>query len=318
MKKYFKIITLATLVVSLGSCLKDKNYDNGLTGLDLSNAPKVIELAVANSLSTSKKLDLLFLNELVDVAIVTVRLASKDPATENITVLLDTIGTEAKIIAEGDSNFNRQPSLFTMPATGLTVTIPKGAREASLTVKTNASKFDPASVYGINFKLKAVNNPGYVLSGNFNEFYTTVGAKNAYQATYNVVSGGRYNFNGVSSVSYVYPQDPTLIAGYTNFNATGPTKDVVTVDADRCSIGIVNLGGGTFQYRYIVTIPPGSTGIVDLKPTMQYSPTFLAQTSQRDLQHATYNHSTKTFKFGLIYNNNGGSFRIHDEVLTRQ
>ena len=172
------------LVIFLSSCLKDKNYDEGKTGIDLSNVPKVIELGILASADRTQSIGLNFIDQVVDAALVTVRLAANEPASEDITVVLDTTGTQATIVAKGDSNFNRLPSLFTYPSTGLSVTIPKGKREGQLLVKTNASKFNPSARYGINFKLKSVDKPGYVLSGNFNEFYTTLGAKNAYDGIY--------------------------------------------------------------------------------------------------------------------------------------
>ncbi len=184
MKKYIQILSLAIVAVSFASCLKDKNFDERKTGHDLTGVPKVIEVGVAYSTANSQTIGLNFVDVTVDVAIVTVRLAANDPATEDITVTLDTVGTQARAVLENDSNFNRLPRLFTYPAGGLSIIIPKGKREANLIIKTNASKFDPSSSYGILFTLKAVDKPGYVLSGNFNQYYTVLGAKNPYDGLY--------------------------------------------------------------------------------------------------------------------------------------
>jgi Domain of unknown function (DUF1735) len=184
MKNILKITFVAFIVFGLASCLKDKDYDNDVVGLNLANAPKVIELAFASSTSKEQTIGLNFVDASVDAALVTVRLAAAEPASEDITVLLDTTGTGALVQSKGDSSFNRLPSLYTLPSTGLSVTIPKGKREGELIVKTNASKFNPSAVYGINFKLKSVTQSGYVLSGNFNTFYTKLGAKNDYDGVY--------------------------------------------------------------------------------------------------------------------------------------
>jgi len=184
MKNILKFSLLAVIIFGLVSCLKDKDFDNNVVGLNLDNAPKVIEVGIASSTAKEKTIGLDFIDQLVDVSIVTVRLAAAEPASEDITVLLDTTGTEAISLAKGDTNFNKLPRLYTLPATGLSVTIPKGKREADLIVKLNASKFNPSARYGINFKLKSVNKAGYVLSANFNEFYTALGAKNAYDGVY--------------------------------------------------------------------------------------------------------------------------------------
>jgi hypothetical protein len=184
MNKINKLIALSALVfLSLTSCLKDKDYDDTKVGLDLSNAPKIIELGFSSSQSKSQVIGLDFVDATINVEIVNVRLAATDPAPEDIVVQLDTTGTEAKVQSLGDSNFNRLPSLYTL-TTGLAVTIPKGKREATLVVKTNASKFNPSAKYGINFKLKSVSGSGYTLSNNFNTFYTVLGAKNSYDGVY--------------------------------------------------------------------------------------------------------------------------------------
>jgi hypothetical protein len=205
MKNILKIVLAACIISGISSCLKDKDYDNDVVGLNLANAPKVIELAFAQSTAKTQTLGLDFVDANTDVALVTVRLAAAEPAAEDIIVTLDTVGTQARTILEGDSNFNRLPRLYTLSTGGFSVTIPKGQREANLVVKTNASKFDPSSTYGIYLKLKAVDKAGYVLSGNFNEFYTRLGAKNQYDGIYSceftnyhptlnpTYTGGTYN-----------------------------------------------------------------------------------------------------------------------------
>jgi hypothetical protein len=169
--------------------------------------------------------------------------------------------------------------------------------------------------------ITAVSNSSYGISRDYKSMIAYFIIKNAYAGTYNVVSGGRYNCTG-PTVNWTYPQNPTTVSNYASFTSVGSTKEVETIDANKCRIGIVNLGGGTFLYNYEVTIPPGSTGIVDLKPTLVFSANFMAQTSARNLQHFTYNHDTKTFTFGMDYNNNpvpaSGNVRIDYEVLTKQ
>ncbi len=257
MKNILKYALIAVVTLGLSSCLKDEQFDNDAVGLDLSDAPKVIELGIASKTDRTQTLGLDFVDVMADVTVVTVRLAASEPAAEDITVTLDTTGTYSRTVAEGDSSFNRLPNLYTLPAGGFTVKIPKGQKEGTLVVKTNASKFDPSSAYGILFRLKSVDKPGYVLSGNFNEFYTVLGAKNQYDGIYRCeftnyhptlnpgYTGGTYNVkmitSGPNSVKIFMDlfgsfANPAILSGaLTAFGAQepeytiNPTTNVVTV-----------------------------------------------------------------------------------------
>lgn len=202
MKKFIKSLFALSLIVGLGSCLKDKNFDEGKTGHDITGSSKIIELAIADNLEHSQALAVDFKNENMNVTFLTVRLASTDPAPEDIKVTVDTSNTAAQLAAFNAANganvIKLPQAFFTIPG-GLTVTIPKGAREAKLMVLTNPINYDPSTTYGLAFRLVSVDKPGYILSANFNEWVTTIGAKNAYDGIYSVVSGfvQRYTAPGV-------------------------------------------------------------------------------------------------------------------------
>lgn len=234
MKKFFKSLFAISLVVGLGSCLKDKNYDDGKTGHDITGSSKIIELAIADNLEHDQSLAVDFKNENMNVAFLTVRLASTDPAPEDIKVTVDTSTTAAQLAAfnaKNGSNVIKLPqAFFTIPG-GLTVTIPKGAREAKLMVLTNPINYDPSTVYALAFRLVSVDKPGYVLSGNFNAWVTTIGAKNAYDGVYSVVSGfvQRYTAPGVPEVgvlngSLAGNADVFLITTGANYNNIPPSS----------------------------------------------------------------------------------------------
>ncbi|MCY7292939.1 MAG: DUF1735 domain-containing protein, partial [Ferruginibacter sp.] len=76
-------------------------------------------------------------------------------------------------------------SFYTFP-NGLVVTIPKGSREASLLIRTNAIQFNTSTTYALYFKIGAIDKPGYVASGNFGTYFTQTGAKNKYDGKYTV------------------------------------------------------------------------------------------------------------------------------------
>jgi Domain of unknown function (DUF1735) len=309
MIKINKLLVPASLaILSLTSCLKDKEYVNQQVGLDVSQSPKVVQIleapstdVVVNVSATPLVANLLTITAGADVK-------------QDVTV---TLALDNGAIAPADV---LPAAEYVLPAT-LTVTIPKGKNSASLPITLKNTQNLLGTAYELGFRITAVSNSEYSISNGYKSTIAYFIVKNAYAGTYNVVAGGRYNCTG-PTVNWIFPQDPTAVSNYASFVSVGSTKEVETIDANKCRIGIVNLGGGTFLYNYEVTIPPGSTGIVDLKPTLVFSANFMAQTSARNLQHFTYNHDTKTFTFGMDYNNNAvpasGNVRIDYEVLTKQ
>lgn len=304
--KFFAISALG--ILSLTSCLKDKDYFNNKVGLDTNNSPKVVQILEAPSkdvvlnVSTSP-----LVGELLTIT-------TGANLTEDVTV---TLVMDNSAIAPADV----LPAVeYTLPAS-LAVTIPKGKNSATLPITIKNSQGLLGTAYQLGFKITGVSNPNFNISRDYKSVTANFIIKNAYAGTYSVTAGGRYNMSG-PTVNWTYPQNPTTVSNFLSFASVGSTKDVATIDANRCEIGIVNLGGGTFNFRYIVTIPPGSSGIVDLKPTLAFSPSFLSGTSNRNVQVFTYDHNTKTFTIGMDYNNNAtpssGFVRIDYEVLVKQ
>src|SRR5688572_32792387 len=125
MKKFLGITLASLFMLSMTSCLKDKGYDDHLTGHDLSDVPQIIEIAFANEVTHQKTIGLDYVDEPVNVTTVYVRLAAGKPATEDITVTLDSTGGLAKIqAAGGDSVLNA--NYYTSSEPDYKVTIPKG------------------------------------------------------------------------------------------------------------------------------------------------------------------------------------------------
>jgi hypothetical protein len=187
MKKYFKILAFPSLIIFLGSCLKDKNFDEGRTGLDVSKAEKIIELAQAFDGAHGRTVGLAYVDQIVNPEFLTVRLAANEPASEDIKVTIDTAGTQAYITAYNTANglaVEKLPNSFYTVPNGLVITIPKGSREASLKIRTNAIQYNTSTTYALYFSIASVDKPGYVVSGNFNKYFTQVSAKNKYDGVY--------------------------------------------------------------------------------------------------------------------------------------
>lgn len=190
MYKYLKVLFALTIVIGLVSCLKDKNYDDRITGHDLSGAGKIIELGIINSSVHDRSIAADFKDTTMVITFLTVRLAANEVASEDIAVTIDTSGTRAQLqaynTATGKSVVPFPTSKYTIEGNSLVVVIPKGSREGYLKIKTNPINFDPSSTYGIGFKIASVDKPGYSISGNFGSFITTIGAKNKYDGVYQV------------------------------------------------------------------------------------------------------------------------------------
>ncbi|MES2779943.1 MAG: DUF1735 domain-containing protein [Bacteroidota bacterium] len=191
MNKFIKMLFAGLFIVSLVSCLKDKEYEDGLIGHDLTGVPKVIELAVNFDPSHSRSLALDFKDSSLALAVLTVRLAAAEVAQEDITVTIDTSTSVALINAYNTENGTavvRMPqSLFTIEG-GLSVVIPKGQRETSVKIRTNAIAFDPSTTYGLAFRIASVTPAGYTISQNYGTYVTTIGAKNKYDGVYTMNS----------------------------------------------------------------------------------------------------------------------------------
>jgi hypothetical protein len=264
MKKYFKIVALAALVVTLGSCLKDKKYDEGLTGLNLANAPKVIELAQAYSSARGRTVGLAYVDQTINAEFVTVRLAATNPAAEDIKVTLDTTGAYAYIQAYNATNslaIEKLPnSFFTFP-NGLTVTIPAGSREGSLLIRTNAIAYNTSTTYALFFKIASVANAGYVASGNFNEYFTQVGAKNKYDGVYKVTG----SFVDLTNATFTgnYPREYSLVTTGAN---TVDVKQIINGSLDPGYLFLAGTGGSFFgSFGLSIIFDPVTDNVLEIR-----------------------------------------------------
>jgi len=191
MNKFINVLLAAGFVMSLGSCLKDKKYNDGLIGNDIDGAgvPKVIELGIINNAAHNRSVAVDFKDAIVEVPFLTVRLAAREVASEDITVTIDTSFTAALLLGYDTTNKKttaRLPTSLFSYVGSLKVVILKGTRETVLKIKTNAFNYDPSTTYGLGFKIGSVDKPGYIISENFGTYVTTIGAKNKYDGEYSL------------------------------------------------------------------------------------------------------------------------------------
>jgi hypothetical protein len=187
---------LTALCGLLSSCLKDKEVDEGRMGFQVNKEQKIVEIAGPTDGFVS--VDLLNSNNDTTVDIVVVRLASEEPAKEDVSVTLAV--DPAVVTAYNDE----QHTNFQVPAANLysfvspTVTIPKGEREATLQLRLKTSPLS-GTPYALGIKVASVSDPSVTISGNYKTQVVFLAIRNPYDGIYSVESGTvtRYTAPGV-------------------------------------------------------------------------------------------------------------------------
>jgi hypothetical protein len=177
--KIFTALTASAIV--LASCLKDKDYEDGLRGNNIDEDIRLVEISgPTDGFRTAD-----YVASPVDTTVnaVMVTLASAKPATSDIqvTLALDNSLVAAYNAAHGTSYDVAPANLYSIPS--LTVTIPAGSSVGYLKIKAKPTDFI-GQEYALGFKLASVSDPGVKLSGNFNQQVVALVTRNQYDGTY--------------------------------------------------------------------------------------------------------------------------------------
>ena len=265
MNKIFKYILPVLMLGALSSCLKDKNCDDHVTGHNVNDVIKVSELGVACSPEHNRTIGVDFVDVDTSTIFLTVRLASAEPATEDIIVTIDTTGSQAMIDAYNDENDAEiellTPDLFTFKGTGLKVTIPKGQNEGHVSINFNPTDFDPSYTYALGFKIKSVDKSGYAISQNFGKYLTLIGAKNDYDGFYEI-TGTLVDANGLYMGDYGDPAAPRQYTLATVGAQTGLFYDVSWDYANYIVINIATGGAANTGIRPKITFDGTTRAVV--------------------------------------------------------
>ena len=291
MKSIIKYIPALLGVISFGltGCLKDSDFDKGLIqSVHSTGTQKVVEIKLSAT-SSSNFLQLNFLAENSDTSfdLVPIVLASSEPAPEDIkvTVVIDNTIVDAYNNANG-TNYSIAPSnSYTIVNPGGVVTIPKGSNVGYLKLKLNPINF-LGNAYGFGFKISAVSNPGYTISGNSGSGIFVLGIKNKYEATYHSTGVFHHPVNGDRPINR--------------------DKFLSTVDAQS---NITELGDlGAAGYQMILTVNPDNTVTI--------TPAGVTPNIDQHWGPNTYDPVTQTYH--LNYSYNVAAPRIVQEDLVRQ
>src|SRR5690606_5166389 len=118
---------------TFSSCLKDDLVENQTYGMIDLNSKKIVGFN-----ETTQSYALAYENE-DRILEIPVRLSSENPAEEDITVTLS-LENSAQLIEEFNAENEQEyevfnPELYELQGAGLSITIPKGAREGYLKIK---------------------------------------------------------------------------------------------------------------------------------------------------------------------------------------
>jgi hypothetical protein len=172
MRKYSLLAVLGSALF-LTSCLKDKNIEDRLYGMEGTSDVKLVEFPQ----SPENVIGIDYSTRDTTFTLLAVRLNSAEPAKEDIKVTL--VPNPTLITAAG---YTAPPaSIYTLD--NLTVTIPAGSREGYLKITTKASNLS-AGHYAFGFSIGSVSDPSYVISANYKDMLIPVIVKNKYDGSY--------------------------------------------------------------------------------------------------------------------------------------
>jgi Domain of unknown function (DUF1735). len=291
MKAINKFIYFLIVINSfwLSGCLKDSDFDKGLIqSVHSSGTQKVVEIKLsATSSSNFLQLNFLAVNADTSFDLVPIVLASSEPAPEDIkvTVVVDNSIVTAYNNANGTSYTIPSASNFTIVNPGGVVTIPKGSNVGYLKLKLNPYNF-LGDIFGFGFKITAVSNPGYTISGNTGSGIFVLGIKNKYEANYHATGVFHHPVNGDRPINR--------------------DKFLSTVDSQS---NITELGDlGAAGYEMILT--------VNADNTVTITPAGVTPNIDQHWGPNTYDPATQTYH--LNYSYNVAAPRIVQEDLVRK
>jgi hypothetical protein len=247
MKRLPILATLGALVLILGtSCLKDKGFDNGQYGLNITDIKAVAFPTAANS-PLGFGLEVSASNQLVS-GLVQITLETSGSAEGDVVInLTNTTGTttagDIKTYndASGESVQILPTSLYTIPAS---VTIAAGQKNVIVPINvSNTTSLNPNLSYGIGITISAATN-GYQVAQNQKNVIVKFSVKNRYD--------GRYRLQGYHNrVPFTFPYDTEI-----HLETTGPAS-VIFYWPDVSSVGHpIGVGAGNNLSWYGSTVAP--------------------------------------------------------------
>jgi hypothetical protein len=271
MKLHFiKPLSLAVLVISLtlASCLKDKDYDNG--GIQSLQGSSIKVISIGTYVSSQANFAAYAYNSSAKdtvVNLIPVELGGPSAAPTDIHV---TLVQNDQLITDYDNNngtdYVPPTGLFTVVNSGGVVTIPKGSRVGYLQIK-----FTPNALigtdYALGYSVSAVQEPGYTISGNLKDGIAAILIKNKYDGLYQLneltVGWGAYSI--ADGTEYTWPSAVGFATVGSNSNLISTQEVGVAQVAFSSGGGLAGFGAATPQYNFDPTTDK-LTSVTNLTP----------------------------------------------------
>lgn len=272
------------LCVAFAGCLKDKDFENGSIQSTHTNGstPQVVEIKLtATNASNFFTLAVDNSNADTTVELVPINLATSDAAPQDlhVTVSLDSALVNAYDTANGTDYATPSSNMYTI--TDPVVIIPKGSHTGYVQLKFKPVDFIGAD-WALGFRITAIQESGYTISGNLNTGITVISIKNQYD--------GNYQANGY----FVHPSVGGPFSTQVDLFTSGPTSVIMENGQPYASgtLGVypqltVGASLGNNVYAVTVTDPTGSL------------PLFTAPTEPGYVNR--YDANTKTFYINYGY-----------------
>ncbi len=313
MKLHFiKPLLFFVLILSIiaTGCLKDSAYNNGDIQSIHSTGPQpqIVEIKLtAGDASNFLLIGVNSSNSDTVINLVPINLATANPASQdvhvtvsldsNVVVTYDTTGTAAG--TPGGDYTIPPSSVYTI--VNPVVTIPNGSHTGYLQIKFKPSDFIGHS-YALGFRITAVQESGYTISGNLSTGMVGVVIKNPYEGTY-TGDGTIYRFNGTTEGSGLGVPPSFPISGSALFSTvTGNSID-----------GTLPIPGFS---PVQITLVINADNSVTITPSVLNAAGVPAHNNPS--KPSTYNPATNTFDIHGAYINSTPALREFDCTLTKQ
>lgn len=247
MKKISILSSLSALLLVLGTgCLKDKGFENGQYGLNVTDI-KAVAFPNSGSSPLGYGLDVSASAQVVN-GLLAVTLETSGVAEADITVTIsNTTGTAGAgdiknhNDATGENVQVLPAALWTVPASFV---IPAGQKFIKLPFTiSNTTSLNPNLAYGIGLTITSASN-GYQVAQNLKNMVIIFSVKNKYD--------GRYNLTGYHNrTPYTFPYETEM-----NLETTGPSS-VIFYWPEVGSVGHpIGIGPGNSMSWYGNTVAP--------------------------------------------------------------
>lgn len=304
MKKIVSAFTLlATMVVLMTGCLKDKGFENGEYGInDPDTQPPGVGFPRAANAKVTYGLDAGSTTPQPVPGLVYVNLESGTTLGSDVTVTLvlnDALRT-AYNAANGTNILAMPTNLFSLAP--LTLVIPAGQRNIQVPIViNNTTSLDPNSSYGVGVTISAVTN-GLKIAQNLKDLFIEFTLKNKYD--------GRYNLRGYhnrTSPDYSAPYNVTV-----EMHTSGPNS-VTMYWPDAGTYAHPILGGqsyyGSFGANFYFNLTTNEMTGWDWYPYATTLPVGMGPGL-----NSRYDPTTKTIYASFHYNNNPSGRGFYDTL----